>query len=100
MTSNWSPSLDRGHSSNMVGLDIEGAFDGVWHRARRAAGTDDILLVLLKNYLSERVLMNSKKSTHSVLTGAPRDSILGPHLFLSDQAFADDLSFCKLQQPK
>lgn len=61
MTSNWSPSLDRGHSSNMVGLDIEGAFDGVWHRARRAAGTDDILLVLLKNYLSERVLMNSKK---------------------------------------
>ena len=55
MTAKWSEALDQGKATAIVALDIEGAFDKVWHEALieklRTAGVDGPLLQLFTDYL-------------------------------------------------
>ena len=111
LTTEWSAALDRGKASVVVALDIEGAFDKVWHAALvtklRAAGVDGPLLQLLGNYLRDRqfkVTVNGCDSRlQPIRAGVPQGSCLGPllwniylndllHLIPSTRAYADDLT--------
>ncbi|KAG0723769.1 putative RNA-directed DNA polymerase from transposon BS [Chionoecetes opilio] len=60
LASDLSAALDQGKATAVVALDIEGAFDRVWHEALitklRAAGIDGALLPLLRDYLRDRHL--------------------------------------------
>ena len=103
-----------------VFLDISKAFDRVWHggliHKLKAYGISGKLLLLLKNFLSDRlqrVVLNGQSSDwQSVLAGVPQGSILGPLLFLifindlpegflsTIKNFADDTSlFCPIANP-
>uniref|UniRef100_A0A0P4VWF1 Reverse transcriptase domain-containing protein n=1 Tax=Scylla olivacea TaxID=85551 RepID=A0A0P4VWF1_SCYOL len=57
LTSEWITALDQRKATAVVALDIEGAFDRVWHAAllskRRTTGVDEPLQ-LSSDYLSER----------------------------------------------
>ena len=73
-----------------VFLDISKAFDKVWHDGLlyklEQNGITGHLLLLLKNYLSnrkQRVVINGSLSDYSKIeAGVPQGSVLGPLLFL------------------
>ena len=111
LTSEWSAALDAGKATAVVALDIEGAFDKVWHAGLlaklRAAGVDGPLLLLFEDYLKERnlkvVIDGQESEQHAVRAGVPQGSCLGPllwniyindllHLVPSVRAYADDLT--------
>ena len=119
MTSDWTSALDSGKRTCVLALDIEGAFDKVWHQALiaklKSFGVDGELLRLLENYLTDRdlrVILNGKNSdSYSIGAGVPQGSILGPimwnifindllHLIPEDRAFADDGTISISYDPK
>ena len=115
LSTEWSAALDEGKAAAVVALDIEGAFDKVWHAALvsklRAAGVEGPLLKLLESYLRDRhfkVSVNGRESRlQPIRAGVPQGSCLGPllwnlyindllHLIPNTRAYADDitLSLC------
>ena len=73
-----------------VFLDISKAFDKVWHKGLsfklKQNGISGSLLNVLNHYLSnrkQRVILNGSASDyHSIESGVPQGSVLGPLLFL------------------
>lgn len=111
LSTEWSGALDQGKTTAVVALDIEGAFDKVWHAALttklRAIGVDGALLQLFENYLRDRhlkVIINGRESNpQPIRAGVPQGSCLGPllwnvyvndlmHLVPTAKAFADDIT--------
>jgi len=76
-------------STGMVLLDIEKAFDSVWHDALlhklMVAGVPTHLVKIVQSFLENRssfVVINDKKSrAYNVPAGVPQGSPLSPHLF-------------------
>ena len=105
-------SFDAGLEVRSIFLDIEKAFDKVWHDGiifkLTQNGRSGNLLNLLRDFLNEikqRVILNGQFSTwKNVSAGVPQGSILGPLLFLiyindltedfstNAKLFADDTS--------
>lgn len=111
LTNKWSSALDQGRATAVVALDIEGAFDRVWHGALveklRTIGVAGELLELLRNYLEKRylrvVLNGHQSSLQCIGAGVPQGSVLGPllwNIYINDlinlvptaMAFADDIT--------
>ena len=118
LTTEWSAALDRGRATAVVALDIEGAFDRVWHAALitklRAAGVDGPLLHLFEDYLRERqlkVVVNGQESAKQpIKAGVPQGSCLGPllwNIYINEllnlipgvKAYADDLTLAHAYVP-
>ena len=82
--------LDSGKNVVMVFLDIQKAFDRVWHKGLlfklQCLGVGGVLLKWLSDYMSNRcqkVVLNGQGSpTMSTNAGVPQGSILAPLLFL------------------
>lgn len=119
LAAKWSAALDHGRATAVVALDIEGAFDKVWHEALieklRAAGVGGPLLQLFTDYLRERhlkvVLSGRESEEHPIRAGVPQGSCLGPllwniyinellHLIPSAQAYADDITLTHSYGPE
>ena len=60
LSQDWQDALDEGLDTLVVALDIDGAFDRVWHAGLaeklRSKGIHSNLLELLENYLQGRTL--------------------------------------------
>ncbi|KAK4315302.1 hypothetical protein Pmani_013473 [Petrolisthes manimaculis] len=89
LVNEWSDALDQGRPTAVLALDIEGAFDRVWHPALverlHAAGLSGGALELLRHYLLERhlkVVHNGQQSSPcNIEAGVPQGSVLGPLLW-------------------
>ena len=119
LSAKWSKALDKGLQTLVLALDIEGAFDRVWHQGLLAklqsVGISGELLELIENYLSNRslrVCISGKTSDlFPMRAGVPQGSVLGPLLwliFINDalnifpeaDAFADDVTLSRTCEPK
>ena len=119
LSSELSAALDQGKSSAVVALDIEGAFDRVWHEALvtklRATGIGGALLPLLRDYLRDRhlrVTVGGRESeVQPIRAGVPQGSCLGPllwniyindllHLIPRTKAYADDVTLTQSYEPE
>ena len=116
LTQQIAQGLNRRQTTSAIFLDIEKAFDRVWHNGLRyklaQLDTPPHLLKWVSNFLNNRkmqITINNKHSkTISVKYGVPQGSPLSPLLFLlyvadcpiksmtrcSGTQFADDLSIC------
>ncbi|MFZ2539900.1 MAG: reverse transcriptase domain-containing protein [Oscillospiraceae bacterium] len=82
--------LDDGFQIGMIFLDIQKAFDKIWHNGLlhklNKYGIRGRVYGLLKSYLSgrlQRVILNGSFSEFlEILSGVPQGSIIGPLLFL------------------
>ena len=118
LTSEWSAALDTGKATAVIALDIEGAFDRVWHSGLlaklRAASLDGPLLQLFGDYLRERqlkvVVDGQESEKQPIRAGVPQGSCLGPllwNLYINDllnlipsvRAYADDLTLAQRYSP-
>lgn len=97
MMSAWSEALDHELSTctSIIPVDIEGTYDRVWHSVMveklRAVGVEGKLLLLLKDYLSNRqfrVVCNGKHSSQkNIGADVPQGSVLDPltwNIFIND----------------
>lgn len=83
-------SLENKKMCSSVFLDIEQAFDKVWHPGllyKIKRHMTDQLYLLLRSYLSDRYfqvkLENTFSDYHSIQSGVPQGSVLGPFLYLT-----------------
>ena len=105
LTSEWSAALDAGKATAVIALDIEGAFDRVWHSGLleklRAASVDGPLLQLFGEYLSERQLkvvvdgQESEESGEWDNSATGRGGSTGSHLWLRADLQAPHWASCQ-----
>ena len=119
LSSELSAALDQGKKTAVMVLDIEGAFDRVWHEALvaklRSAGIDGALLPLLRDYLRDRQLRvtvcGRESELQPIRAGVPQGSCLGPllwniyindllHLIPRTKAYADDVTLTQSYEPQ
>jgi retron-type reverse transcriptase len=74
---------------NIIFLDIQQAFDKVWHKGllyKLKKNLSDQLYLIMKSYLSKRYFQvkidYELSSYHLIRAGVPQGSILGPLLYL------------------
>ena len=118
LMSRWSSALDKGLKTIALAIDIDGAFDRVWHEGLltklRSMGVTGNALSLLRDYLTGRhlkVVINGYTSeARPICAGIPQGSVLGPLLWLvmsndmiqmlpEADAFVDDVTLSKSYQP-
>ena len=114
LASGLSAALDQSKVTFVVALDVEGAFDRVWHETLVtklwAAGIDGALLPLLRDYLSDRHLKvtvsGQESEVQSIEAGVPQESSFSPllwniyindllHLIPSAKVYADDITLAQ-----
>ena len=89
LTEEWKEKLDKGPFAGVVLMDLSKAFDCIHHdlllAKLNAYGFDRKSLVFFYSYLKRRkqcVNVNNIQSTfQTLLSGIPKESILGPLLF-------------------
>ena len=95
----WSHAMGEGGHTQVIAVDIAGAFDrvshaGVLHKAQQA-GVGGSLLNCLKAYLTDRymqvVIDGHRSAPHPIQAGVPQGSILDPTLFI---LYVSDIDQC------
>ena len=118
MSARWAKALDQGLQTLVLAVDIEGAFDRVWHEGLitklESVGIGGKVLPLLASYLkgrSLRVTLNGVTSDqYPIKAGVPQGSVLGPLMWLiyfndclnlinESDAYADDLTLSVTCRP-
>ena len=118
LTSRWSKALDKGLKTMVLALDIDAAFDRVWHQGLltklQSMGVVEGSLALLRSYLTERhlqvVIGGFTSQPRAIRAGIPQGSVLGPLLWLimsndmlqllpEADAFVDDVTLSKSYHP-
>ena len=90
LTNDITTEFNKNRSTALVLLDIEKAFDTVWHKGLihklHVSNLPLYTIKIIQNYLKKRTLAVSVNDTHSntqkIAAGVPQGSILGPVLFL------------------
>ena len=98
--------LNSRKSSGLLSIDLQAAFDTVWHDALLhkmfILDFPIYIIKLTKSYLDDRFFRvkigNSFSSTRSVQTGVPQGGVLSPilfNIFVSDMPMCDDVSLAQ-----
>ena len=85
-----SPDIDNGRQTDMIVMDFSKAFDKVSHNKLISSlheyGIDSTTLEWIRNFLSGRtqsvVVDGAESDSLQVTSGVPRESVLGPAMFL------------------
>ncbi|KAG0721295.1 RNA-directed DNA polymerase from mobile element jockey [Chionoecetes opilio] len=89
LSTTWHKRLDQEKDTYVIGLDIAGAFDRVWHhglitKLNSLGVRSGHLLLLLHDYLRDRFLRvvvdGQTSEEYSIFAGVPQDRVLSPLL--------------------